>query len=106
MEASESDERVEESPEGRDSFPAQIAVPCFGGPFDSLGGTPSLRVTVGLSLGASESASESKNLSRYRIASFAKHNSAELEGTLRLSRRTLSLPKNKPACFLRMFFIE
>jgi len=48
-------ERVEESPEGRYSFPVQIAIPCFGGPFDSLGGTRSLRVTVGLSLGASES---------------------------------------------------
>jgi len=49
---SERAKRVEESPEGRHRVAVLTVVPCFGGPFDSLGCTHSLRVTaVGATLG-------------------------------------------------------
>jgi len=48
---SERAKRVEESPEGRHRVAVLTVVPRIGGPFDSLGGTPSLRVTeVGATL--------------------------------------------------------
>jgi len=49
---SERVKRVEESPESRHQVAALTVVPYFGGPFDSLGSTRSLRVTrVGATLG-------------------------------------------------------